>query len=639
MWKRLSTDSDGDGSLDIPVGVANNSTKIIGVNSVDTLVAVTSEDLVRIAISNSNDVKDVFNTQLSTAISSDTGVQDSFNTQVSTAITTIPAVQSALTTSINNINNTPGTTVTYQSPPTVNGQPLLALPTSTNDGEHLMYDGLGTTDVSAKKLLIKASAAERTQLVNFGQASSEQRTAASFQRILTDFYRFSHGTVANNNMGTDQYNYLFNDPFYTTNPLIDDGTSSCGNHIGRSFGWTTGNVGSLTTTTRAEESGWTLNASNEITQGINSNFWIGFASPPDEVYDTYDATIVLKSTGRDDDMIGFVIALNRGNPADIDSQSPLDSTLIVYRNLNVGGGFRFVYNQALPTGVTIASAPAGTFSEAFANSTGGAGWSAYNGCPVKIERRPNRVRIWAIDDVSTAPSWDSADWGNPVFDIDLNVDARLNEFQTPGNWGLVAASQGACSWGDLMFNGVTQGGLSLNPKPDPTINNMVFDVESGTTWVWNNGAWIPDPQNRTIHDYVDSGQMLLDTASGSLYVKDNGELQLLQSTRMQGVELTANSGVTVNDIGKLIVACPGCSTLTFDGNYGIGWHCTILNKSGGNLSLTSDGDTKFGDRTSVQPNTTITISDGDGCIVRGNGHNGGANLHANHQDGRYGTPV
>ena len=115
-----------------------------------------------------------------------------------------------------------------------------------------MYDGLGTTDVSAKKLLIKASAAERTQLVNFGQASSEQRTAASFQRILTDFYRFSHGTVANNNMGTDQYNYLFNDPFYTTNPLIDDGTSSCGNHIGRSFGCTTGNVGSLTTTTRAE---------------------------------------------------------------------------------------------------------------------------------------------------------------------------------------------------------------------------------------------------------------------------------------------------------------------------------------------------------------------------------------------------
>ena len=101
MWKRISTDSDGDGTLDISVGSANNSTKIIGVNSADTLVAVTSEDLVKIAISNSNDVKNVFNTQLSTAISSDTDVQDSFNTQVSTAITTIPAVQSALTTSIN----------------------------------------------------------------------------------------------------------------------------------------------------------------------------------------------------------------------------------------------------------------------------------------------------------------------------------------------------------------------------------------------------------------------------------------------------------------------------------------------------------------------------------------------------------
>ncbi len=634
MWKRLS--------IDISAGSANNSTKIIGVNSAETLVAVTSEDLVRIAISNSNDVKNAFNTQLSVAISTDGAVQNSFNTQVSTAISTIPAVQNALSTSINNINNSPGTTITYQNPPTVNGQPLLALPTSRNDGDHLMYDGLGTTNVSAKKLLIKASAAERTQLVNFGQDSSQQRTAASFQRILDEFYRFSYGTIPNSRIGLGGHTH-YEFTAVPGNPRLNNGSSTYGNHMGGdAYTWQYNNSnGGLTTATVASEEGdWDLNANNEITQGINTNFWIGFASPPDEAYDSYDATIVLKSTGSDDDHIGFVLALNRGNPDDPNAQGPIDSYIAVYRTLTNQSdrGLKLVYDFALPTGATLAQSEVQFgFVDDWSNGGGGPGWAGYNGTPLKIERRPDRIRIWAIDDVGTCPEWDSADWGNtPVFDLDLTADSRLTQFQNPGNWGLLASSQAACSWGDLMFNGVAEG-VSLFPQPDPAVNNMVFDVESGITYIWSNGDWVQDPQGRTIHDYVDSGQMLLDTSSGSLYVKDNGELQLLQSTRMQGLELTDDYEVSVNDIGKLIVACPGCNTLTFDGNYGLGWHCTILNKSGSTLSLASDGDTKFGDRDSDDPDTTITIQDGDGCIARGNGHNDGGNLHTNIQDGRYGT--
>ena len=150
---------------------------MLAITAADVVTTVVGEDVVQEAISNSNTVKNAFNTQVSTAITNDATVQNSFNTQVSNAITNDAGVQTSLTTSINNVNNQAGTTVTYVNPPTVNGQPLLALPTSRNDGEHIMYDGLGTTDVSAKKILIKASAAERTQLVNFGQASSLQRTA------------------------------------------------------------------------------------------------------------------------------------------------------------------------------------------------------------------------------------------------------------------------------------------------------------------------------------------------------------------------------------------------------------------------------------------------------------------------------
>ena len=618
MWKRLSTDSDGDGSLDIPVGVANNSTKIIGVNSVDTLVAVTSEDLVRIAISSSNDVKNVFNTQLSTAISNDGDVQDSFNTQVSTAITTVPAVQNALTTTVNNVNNTPGSTITYQNPPTVNGQPLLVLPTSENDGDHLMYDGMGTTDVSAKKLLVKASAAERTQLVNFGQASSQQRTAASFQEILDTFYRFSHN--GNND------------------------------HAGT-------NVGGVNL-----EQGWVIDNNNNLTQPANWTGALGFASQI--LYDTYEGSVLLRSDhswnptlggAGDNDLLGFVLCLCQ---TDENGTAIGDETISVVRTNEYGahsiptpslpgGGtdnsqkFAIVYNLQQSNQTTLAWDSTGTYPDK-------TDWQSIypNGDAIKYKRSRDRIEVWLIQNVAQPPPLDDPSWdaGNYI-SVDLTVAnngvsaAALAKFREPARWGLVASSQGECSWANLLFNGVNEGGLSLNPKPDPAINNMVFDVESGTTWVWNNGAWVPDPQGRTIHDYVDSGQILLDTASGSLYVKDNGELQLLQSKRMQGVELTANSGITVNDIGKLVVACPGCNTLTFDGNYGIGWHCAILNKSGGILNLTSSGITRFGDRTSGQPNTTISISDGDGCIARGNGHNGGANLHTNIQDGRYGTAV
>jgi hypothetical protein len=624
---------------------------MLGVNVAGAAVVVTAEDLVEKAISssitvqtafntqtsnaisNDTNVKNSFNSQVSTAISNDTNVQNSFNSQVSNAISNDNSVKNSLTTSINTVNNQAGNTVTYVNPPTVNGQPLFALPTSKNDGDHLMYDGLGTTDVSAKKLLIKASAASRTQLVNFGQASSQQRTAASFQRILSDFYRFSYGMTANSMLGSgsEQYQYT-----HTNNPMINNGVVSYGNHAGASFSYQ-GNA------QPNEEAAWQMNANNEITQSLNSFMGIGFASPADETYDTYDAIVTAKSTGTDDDFIGFVLALNRGNPNDENANSPADSYIAVYRTLNdsVGMGVKLVYNQSLSGSTVLGlSSAADGFQDIWANSLDGAGWSAYNGCPFKIERRPNRIRIWAIDNVANSPDWDSAAWGDPLFDIDLTSSAILSQFTVPGNWGLFAQSQGGCSWGDLYFNGVNEGGLAINPTPDPAINNMVFDIESGTTYVWSNGAWIQDPQNRTVHDYVDSGQLLLDTSSKSLYIKDNGELQLLQSQRIETVNLTANSGITVNDLGKLIIASPGCSVITFNGQYGAGWHCTILNLSDAPLRIETGGafgaGSRFGDRNLQMNNTHVMVANSAEIRCYGNGYGNGANIHPIISNGNYG---
>ena len=602
---------------DLVASTSANNNKMLGLNSGNTVVAVTAEDMVEKAISssttvqnafntqtanaiqNDNSVQQVFNNQVGDAIQNDNSVNNVFNSQVTNAINNDPGTQAAMTTQVTNVNNNPTTTVTYNNPPQVNGQPVLALPTSKNDGDHLMYDGLGTTDVSAKKLLVKASAAEKTQLVNFGQTSSSVRTAQSFLRILNEFYRFS---------------FL-------------DGK----NHGGR----TSNHSGNILN----EEQSWTINSStNEITQSINSRGTIGFASPAGEEYDSYDAIVQFKSTGQDNDTIGWVVSLNRGAPNDINADTPSDHSLVIERDLNQGSGLLLGIRRGDGANSTIQSNKA-RFPFGASSSNGG-NWPNYNGCPIKVERRPDHLRVWGIDNTSTTPGWDDTAWGTPIFDLALSAGNGLAEFAQPGNWGLCARSQGLCSWGDLFFNGVNEGGLELSPQPDPITNNLVFDIESGNTYKYTNGQWIVDPQSRTIHDYVDSGQLLYDTSSKGLYVKDNGELQLLQSSRMNGVVLTANSGITVNDIGKLIVAGPGCNVLTFNGNYGLGWNCVILNKSNASLKIDTGGasgaGSRFGDRGLAQGNTYIMLDNGGEARCYGNGHNAGANIHVAMTGGDYG---
>lgn len=474
--------------------------------------------------------------------------------------------------------------INFGTTPTVNGQPVLSLPTSSNDGEHLIYEGLGTTDVKNKKLLIKAAASPTTNQLNFSQFSNLERINASFSKILNEFYRFSYGSSLN--------------------------------HWGRDNG-PRGN----------EEGTWFLNSNNELSQTINSSSKIGFAS--NEVYDTYDAMIIGKSTGTDDDVIGWVVALNRGS-ADPTANTPLDSYISIHRSLNNSSGSNDLcgvsvwYNYGLPGGKELYHNKT-AFPDTWSNGQGANGWAAYNGIGFKIERRPDVVNFWAIDNITNAPAWDDPAWGgagDPLFSLDLVADADLNQFTSPGSWGLMAYSQGLCSWGDLFLNAPATAASTTSAAPDPALNNYVFDIESNTTWVYRNGSWQVDPA-RSIHDFVDSGQLLYDTTSKTLSIKDSGTITKLISPRPTFDIRSANFTVEYSQANNIIRADAGCNKISLNGQYGAGFECTVLNLSGVTLELSSAGVSRFNAETNVRD---INLGNNQIARILGNGLNNGQNV-------------
>jgi len=464
---------------------------------------------------------------------------------------------------------------------------LVPYPESINDGEHLVYEGLGSTTVTNKKLLVKAAASPTTAQLNFTQQVRQEQSTVAFTEILNDFYRFSHVAAVN----------------LPYSPTV-------GNHGGQDsvYGGVTVN----------DESGWFLNSSNELSQPLNTHSAVGFSSP--DLYDTYDAMVVAKSTGADDDTIGWVIALNRGAPTDDNANTPYDSTITVVRDLNVGAGVRVYYNFGLP-GNRILTQNNTDFTDVHANSTGGSGWSAYDGCPIKVERRPNTIKIWAIDDSATTPDWDSSSW-ILITELDLTSDSDLTQFQNPGSWGLISSSQADCSWGDLYINAPTTGESTILTQPDPDLSSYVFDLEADKGYRLINNVWT-EVVGLSIHDYVDSGQLLYDIAGKTLSVKDSGAINKLTSPRLGIDSQSTNFTVQADNDGEVIRADSGCSTITFDGNYGGGFRCKILNHSGASITLQSAGDTRFKDDTGTG---TITLADNRMAECIGNGLNSGNNI-------------
>jgi len=473
---------------------------------------------------------------------------------------------------------------------------LVPYPVSTNDGDHLVYEGLGSTTVANKKLLVKAAASPSTAQLSFTQNFYQDRINDEFNRILSDFYRFSY-----NNTTRDDASWK---------------SLTIGNHAGRDVETPPG-------TPTNEESGWSVNANNELIQPYNTLSVTGFASP--DLYDTYDAMVVAKSTDTDDDYIGWVIALDRGAPNDDNANTPYDSYICVYRSLNAENdvgvkGVNVYYNLKLP-GERILAQNNTDFTDVHANSTGGSGWSAYDGCPFKIERRPTYIKIWAIDDTANTPEWDSSSW-ILIANLDLTSDPDLTKFQNPASWGLMAHSQPNCSWGDLYINAPATNKSTITPNPDSNLSSYVFDLEANKTYIRQNNNWI-QKAGVSIHDYIDSGQLLYDIAGRTLSFKDSGTINKLTSPRLVLDSQSSNFTLQTDQDGEVIRADSGCSTITFDGNYGSGFHCKILNHSGASITLQATGVTSFRDGTG---NNTITLDDNRMAECIGNGLNSGNNI-------------
>jgi hypothetical protein len=495
---------------------------------------------------------------------------------------TDPAVQTKLGDTINVINTAAGAgpvTYTTVNPPQIGGQPIFAIPTNTDAGEHLIYEGTNGTNVVNKPFLKKALAGRGAPEVLFNQTAS----FISFADILSTFYRFSH-TGANDHSNT----------------------------------------------TSTGEQAWTIDADGNLYQPINTQFATGFASL--DTYTGYEARVIVRSSG-ENDAIGFVFALDQSGGS--------DRTLSVIRsnskaNHADGASYRYgiCYNFSKNDESWLAESEVSLTANANSQSTWG---SIYpNGDAFKISRSSTQIEVWIATNVATTPPDDDAAWTG-YLSIDLTQAAntlplhlssatRLNPipastmavFQGPCKWGLIARSQPACSWTELF---VAQQGAAF---ADPATNDLVFNIETNETFQWNEATSTWDNVLGTsLGDFVDDGQALFDLGNGTFFFKQKGILQPLFSKRPDFRSTNSNFTATGGMLAQVIRMDNGVTQVGFNASYGEGWHATFLNCTGGTVTCVGGGNTTLNAGT---PATTVTIPAGQSFRAFGNGLVNGAGV-------------
>lgn len=490
---------------------------------------------------------------------------------------TDPAVQTQLGDTINTINQAGNTTVTYTAanPPTIGGQPVFAIPTNTDSGEHLIYEGTNGTNVVNKPFLQKALAGRGAPEVIFNQTA----IYISFQDILDNFYRFSH-------------------------------------YENRDHDSPTG------------EQGWTIDGNGNITQPTNTQYAVGFASQ--DFYTGYEARLIARSND-ENDAIGFVLAL--------DQSTGSDETLSIIRSNTKGvsrdgaayrWGICYNFNKSNESWLTEA--------ESTVPYSSGQDWRTYypNGDAFKVSRKSNQIEVWVAYNVSTVPPDDDAAWVG-YMSIDLtqaanslpsNVvhatrlatvpQATMARFQNGCRWGLVARSQPRCSWTELF---IAEQGAAF---ADAATNDLVFNIETNETFQYDAAtqSWV-NVVGTTIGDFVDDGQALFDLGNGTLFFKQKGILQPLFSKRPDFTTISSNFTASGNMLAKVIRLDAGVTSVGFNSSYGEGWHATFLNCTGVAITLTSGGATGLN---GGAVGSTLTVPVGQNFRAFGNGLANGAGV-------------
>lgn len=510
---------------------------------------------------------------------------------------TDPTVQTQLGDTINTINNQAGaTTVTYttNNPPTIGGQPVFAIPTNTDSGEHLIYEGTNGTNVVNKPFLQKALAGRGAPEVIFNQSA----IYISNQDILDNFYRFSHRA---------------------TNDHYDTGSTG--------------------------EGAWTVDANGDLYQPTNTQFATGFAS--EISYTAYEARVMLRSNN-ENDVLGFVAAIDTGAVRNnqgvwVAGAAGTDKTLSIIRsnakkagNSSYDGAayqYGICYNFSKSDESWIAE------SEALLNmSSGGPRWGDIypNGDALKITRSATQLEVWIAPNVAAVPPDDDAAWvGYLSVDLTQPVNtlgttghggtrlttipqATMDIFSGPCKWGLVARSQPACSWKDLF---IAEQGAAF---ADAATNDLVFNIETNETFQYDDAtqSWV-NVVGTSIGDFVDDGQALFDLGNGTLFFKQKGILQPLFSKRPDFMTASSSFTATGTMLAKVVRLDPGLTSVGFNASYGEGWHATFLNCTGAAITINSGGATGLN---GGAVGTSLNVPAGQNFRAFGNGLANGAGV-------------
>ena len=406
------------------------------------------------------------------------------------------------------------------------------------DGDILLFEGNNSRKVRPEPWLKKAYIGRNTPETLFLQDSY-----ITFEKILDTFYRFSHHNT--------------NDHYSTVHEGL-----------------------------------WSLNSSAELVQPKNTQHHTGFASQ--NSYSGYEASVILKSAGGDNDVISFVIALAQVGGVDY-TLSAVRSFAVTSTNRD-GAAYNWgiVYNFGKTDEMWLKSSDAGVKPN----------WSRTRGEAVRITRTPTSITVKLAQDTATTPADNSPMWANQLT-VNLATTnsalsnkgsyassspssltaSDLQKFRDPCKWGLGARSQPHCSYGDLFFAAADE------PFIGKDADGFVFNVETGQTWKIDQSVKPPVWRLSTeisLSDYVQNGQAAFDLGSKTLFYKQENILQPLLSARPEFEELSANFTVVAGMLGKVILLMPGVTTVTVGENVGGGFYCKFLNHAGA-LTISGTG--------------------------------------------------
>lgn len=299
---------------------------------------------------------------------------------------------------------------------------------------------------------------------------------------------------------------------------------------------------------------WSYDSINKkIFCTANYNGFTGFIS--NDSYSSYELSVVVSSTGEDDDMNGIIICYV------VDENTGFEYTLSlvrIYNSTSAGFTYGIVYNyqQNIPTLDTYNSTYADSAQELLVNgsslvTTLGGNWNVAGQTVMYVKR---------VDDIITVKvgqqGSSSLDDSTELI-YDLKNNSKTDKFRGPSKIGFGSHSQAKSSFSNLNIN---------------IVNNYIFYITGGTydTYHYNIDTTIWEkeiPQITTAHNYFGVGRLIYSELFNKLYFTKN-DGTILKLTESNDTTQLMWTGNTVNGVSTYVNSNYICSNsgMTFNGS-------------------------------------------------------------------------